>query len=140
VVEITHRNRGVTLNLRLKILMVQAMQIWIFQLTFVISIEWRILSANNSNAEEENAEDHYDSDNGLSPEEREYRRQRDEQDAVHNIPAHRAEVQENNRHRLQERRRQREADEILPIYKRHDNNTPLITMMTILLKEAPQFL
>jgi hypothetical protein len=69
-------------------------------------------------------EDHYDSDNGLSPEEREYRRQRDEQDAAHNMPAHRAEVRENNHCYLQERRRQREANEILPIYKRYDDNTP----------------
>jgi hypothetical protein len=123
VAGLTHWNRGVTLSLRLKFTLVQAMQIWIFQLAFMISIKWRILSANNSDEEEE-AEDHYDSDNGLSPEEREYRRQRDEQDAIHNMPAHRVEVWENNRRCLQERRRQREADEILPIYERHDNNTP----------------
>jgi hypothetical protein len=119
VAGLTHWNRGVTLSLRLKFIVVQAMQIWIFQLAFIISIEWRILSADNSNTQEEDVEDHYDSDNGLSPEEREYRRQRDKQDA-----AHRAEVRENNRCHLQERRRQREADEILPIYERHDNNTP----------------
>jgi hypothetical protein len=102
------------------------MQIWIFQLAFVISIEWRIL-ANNSSDEEEDAEDHYDSDNGLTPEEREYRRQRDEQDASHNAdrtPARRAEIRENNRRRHQERRAARAADDILPIYERHDNNIP----------------
>jgi hypothetical protein len=99
------------------------MLIWTFQLAFTISIKWRVLSENSSN-EEEDAEDHYDSDNGLTPEEREYRRRRDEQDTLHNTPANRAEVRENNCHRFQERRRQREADEILPVYERHDNNTP----------------
>jgi hypothetical protein len=118
-----HWERGVSLNIGLKFTLVQAIQIWIFQLAFVISIEWRVLSANSSN-EEENVEDHYDSDNGLSPEEREYRRQRDEQDTTHNTPARRAEVRQNNHRRLQERRAARAADEILPIYKRHDNNTP----------------
>jgi hypothetical protein len=97
------------------------MLIWTFQLAFTISIKWRVLSV-NSNDEKEDAEDHYDSDNGLSPEEREYRRQRDEQDTLHNMPANRAAVRENNRHCFQERRRQREADEILPVYERHDNN------------------
>jgi hypothetical protein len=96
------------------------MLIWKFQLAFTISIEWRVLSVNSSN--EEDAEDHYDSDNGLSPEEREYRRPRDEQDALHNMPANRAAVRENNCCHLQERRQQREADEILPVYERHDNN------------------
>jgi hypothetical protein len=78
------------------------MLMWMFQLAFMISIEWRRLSNNSS--DDEDAEDHYDSDNGLSLEEREYRRQRDEQDTLHNMPANRAEVRENNRHHLQERR------------------------------------
>jgi hypothetical protein len=113
--------RGVSLHIGLKFILVQAMMIWTFQLAFTISIEWRVLSVNSSNDEEE-AEDHYDSDNGLSLEEREYRRQRDEQDTLHNTPANRAAVRENNCRRFQERRRQREAEEILPVYKRHDNN------------------
>jgi hypothetical protein len=100
---IDSHNRGVSLHLGLTIILVQAMLIWKFQLAFIISIEWRVLSVNSSDDEEE-AEDHYDSDNSLSPEEREYRRQRDEQDALHNMPANRAEVRENNRHCLQERR------------------------------------
>jgi hypothetical protein len=50
------------------------MLIWKFQLAFIISIEWRVLSVNSSDEEEEEVEDHYNSDNGLSPEEREYRR------------------------------------------------------------------
>jgi hypothetical protein len=105
---------------------------WIFQLALVISISWRMTPAHNSNEDEEDMEDHYDSDNGLTPEEREYRRQRDEHNATLNAnrtPARRAEICQNNCRCLQERRRQREADEILPIYERHDNNTPLITMM-----------
>jgi hypothetical protein len=121
--DINHWERGVSLSIGLKIILVQAMLVWMFQLAFTISIKWRILSVNSSN-EEENAEDQYDSDDGLTPEEREYRRQRDEQDALQNTPANRAEVRENNRCCFQERRQQREADEILPIYERHDNNTP----------------
>jgi hypothetical protein len=122
VADVNHDNRRVSLHLGLAIILVQAMLIWKFQLAFTISIKWRILSVNSSDEEEEEAEDRYDSDNGLSQEEREYRRQRDEQDALNNMPANRAEVRENNRRRFQERRRQREADEILPIYERHDNN------------------
>jgi hypothetical protein len=72
-----HWESGVSLNIGLKFTVVQAMQIWIFQLALVISIEWRILSVNSSDEGEE-VEDHYDSDNGLTQEEREYRRQRDE--------------------------------------------------------------
>jgi hypothetical protein len=83
-----------------------------------------VLSVNSSDEEEEEAEDHYDSDNGLTLEEREYRRQRDKQDTLNNMPANRVEVRENNHHHFQERRQQREADDILPIYERHDNNTP----------------
>jgi hypothetical protein len=122
--------------------MVQAMHIWIFQLAFVISIKWRILSVNSSDKEEE-VEDHNNSDNGLTPEEREYRRQREEQEATLNanrMSARRAEIHQNNRCCHQQQRAARIADEILPIYKRHDNNTPLITMMKQLLKEAPLFL
>jgi hypothetical protein len=101
------------------------MQIWIFQLAFVISIEWRILPVNSSNEEEE-VEDHNDSD-GLTAEEREYRRQREEQEATLNanrMSARRAEICQNNRHHPQQRRAARAANEILPIYKRHDNITP----------------
>jgi hypothetical protein len=126
VAEIEHTGRGVSLTIGLKLTMVQAMQIWIFQLALIISIEWRILSDNNSDEEEE-AEDHYDSDNGLTPEEREYRRQREEQDATRNadrMPARRAEIRENNRQRHQERRAARAADDILPIYERCDDNIP----------------
>jgi hypothetical protein len=87
------------LSLGLKFMLAQAMQIWTFQLALVISINWRVLSANSSDEEEENAEDHYNSDNTLTPEEREYRRQRDAQDATLNAnrtPAQRAEIHQNN--------------------------------------------
>jgi hypothetical protein len=53
VAEIEHSNRGVSLSIGLRLTMVQAMQIWIFQLAFVISIEWRILSDNSSDEEED---------------------------------------------------------------------------------------
>jgi hypothetical protein len=124
--DIEHSNMSISLSIGLKLTMVQAMQIWIFQLAFIISIEWRILAVNSSD-EEEDVEDHYDSDNGLTPEEREYRRQRDEQDAAHNAdrtPARRAEIRENNRRRHQQRRAARAADDILPIYERRDNTIP----------------
>jgi hypothetical protein len=101
---VNRHNQGVSLQLGLTIILVQAMLIWKFQLAFVISIEWRTLSVNSSDEEEEDAEDHHDGDNGLSPEEREYRRQRDEQEALRNTPANRVEVRENNRCRFQERR------------------------------------
>jgi hypothetical protein len=120
-----HWEQGLSLSIGLKFTMVQAMQIWIFQLALVISIEWRILSINSS--DEGEAEDHYNSDNSLSPEEREYRRQRDEQDAAHSTnrtPARRAEIRQNNCRHHQERRAARSANDILPIYERHDNNTP----------------
>jgi hypothetical protein len=94
VAEMDVQNRGLMLSIGLRFRVVQAMQIWIFQLAFIISIQWRILLVNSSDEEEE-AEDHYDSDNGLTPEEREYRRQRDTQDAAHNAnrtSARRAEI------------------------------------------------
>jgi hypothetical protein len=121
-----HWDRGVSLNIGLKFTVVQAMQIWIFQLAFIISIERRILSVNSSDEEEE-VEDHHNSDNGLSPKEGEYRRQREEQEATHNAnqtTARRAEIRQNNCHQHQERRAARTAKEILPIYERRDNNTP----------------
>jgi hypothetical protein len=66
VADIDHWERGVSLHIGLKFTLVQAMLIWMFQLAFTISIEWRVLSVNSSN-EEEDMEDHYDSDNSLTP-------------------------------------------------------------------------
>jgi hypothetical protein len=90
---------------------------WILQIALIISIKWV--------QREEDGRDHYDSDNSLSYEEREYRRQRDEQDAINNAPLIQARRAANRRNNQRQRRRPApEADEIIPIYQRHDNNSP----------------
>jgi hypothetical protein len=93
-----------------------------FQLALVISIHWQEQNT-------EDTEDHYDSDNRLTLEEREYRRQWDTQDATYNaerMPARRAEIYQNNcyYHRERQERRERVADVILPIYKRYNTTPP----------------